>query len=126
MDYQEQVNVLVAKLKVEFGLDRWTIGVRVSRNEVIGTNDGFATTDAKYKSASIDIAPGLEPDRMEHVVYHEMMHVAMAEFIAPLHLFAHSLSLKQKEYLDSIIDYEAERFIEQMVPGLINSKSTEE
>jgi hypothetical protein len=126
MDYKEQVNEIIAKLKIAFGLDRWTISVRVSRNDVIGINDGFATTDAKYKTAAIDIAPDLEPDRMEHVVYHEMMHVALAEFLAPIRLFAHSLPLKQKEHLDSIIDYEGERFIEQMVPGLINGKSTEE
>jgi len=126
MDYQEQVNEIISRLKVAFGLDRWAISVRVSRNDVIGINDGFATTDAKYKTAAIDVAPGLEPDRMKHVIYHEMMHVALAEFKAPLLLFAYTLPGKQKEYLESILDYEEERLIEQMVNGLINSKSTEE
>ncbi len=119
-DYSDKVNGLVAKLKEPLGLKHWTIGVAIGRNEALGFyNDGFARTDAKYCNATLDIAPDLEADRLTHVVYHEMLHVALAEFKAPLALFAYTLSAKQKEYLDALIDYQEERLIEQVVPGLI-------
>jgi hypothetical protein len=118
MDYKERVNAIVAKLKC-LGLADWTIAVGTERNEAIGINDGYARHDAKYRSGIIDIAPALDDERLTHVVYHEMLHVVLSDFLAPLRLFGHSLEPRQKEYLESIIDYNEERFIESIVPGLI-------
>lgn len=115
----DDANKLVEKLKPQLGLERWTIAVGVGRTERLGINDGFATTDGKYRNAVIDLAPDLEPERLVHVVYHEMLHVALAEFRCPLVLFAQSLPRAQGEYLLSLLDYQEERLIEQLVPGLI-------
>lgn len=118
MDYKERATAIVTKLKC-LGLDSWTIAIGTERSEALGTNDGFARHDAKYRSAIIDIAPGLDDERLTHVVYHEMFHVVLSDFLAPLRLFAHSLEKRQKEYFESIIDLQEERFIESIVPGLI-------
>lgn len=119
MDTVERVNQLVEKLKPQLGLDRWTIAVGVGRNERIGINDGYATSDSKYRDAIIDVAPDLDGGRLVHVVYHEMLHLALAEFKEPILLFARSLPKAQRDFLLSLVDYQEERLIEQLVPGLI-------
>jgi hypothetical protein len=123
-DYAGKVNAYVATLRIVLGLEAWTIAVRTGRNEDIGINDGLASSDAKYKSAYIDIAGDLDPDRLRHVVMHEMLHVALQDLTAPLKLFGETLKGRQREYLDSLIDYHEERLIERMAQSLGDSLLT--
>jgi hypothetical protein len=75
----ESTTAYAEACRIAFGLAEWDIFF--CDHDSPGNDDktdGFCELDTRYLRATITIRRGLKPDRMKAVIFHEMLHVALA------------------------------------------------
>lgn len=115
------VNAQVDRWAERLGLDgyRVQVSIRPLRDDPDGRVNGECTSDARYLTASITLAPHLVDDALgRHTVAHELAHVLLAELAAVAEHLINQLAPAAGPLAQEMWHDAQERTIERLVRAL--------